>query len=152
MDKKAWLRIQKYCAWQERCHQEVRAKLKSLGVYGLDCEEMISRLIEENFLNEERFSRAYAGGKFRVRKWGRERIRRELKQRQISAYCIRVGLEEINEDQYQQTMDDLIKTKMQSWSDLSDFDRNGKVAAFLIRKGYETDLVWNRVKAYPSEK
>ena len=88
-------KLQKYCAYQDRCHQEVRSKLLDLGIYGDDLENVMVELIEENFLNEERFARSYARGKFRIKKWGKVRILRELKQRQISAYCIRKGMEKL---------------------------------------------------------
>lgn len=146
MDEKAWIRIQKYCAWQERCHSEVRQKLVSLGVRGLELEEMIVKLIEQNFLNEERFSKAFAGGKFRVKKWGRNKIRQELKQRQISDYCIQSGLNEIDEETYLQTLTELLFRKSRDYKNKSDFELNGNLAAFCIRKGWEPDLVWESIK------
>ena len=83
----ALAKLQRYCAYQDRCHQEVRTKLIDLGVFGDTLEEIITDLIKDNFLNEERFARSYARGKFRMRKWGRIKIRQELKLRKISDYC-----------------------------------------------------------------
>ena len=97
-------KLQRYCAYQDRCHQEVRSKLLDLGIYGDDLEEIISDLISENFLNEERYARSYARGKFRIKRWGRMRIQQELKQRKISAYCLRKAMEEIEEEEYEQTL------------------------------------------------
>jgi regulatory protein len=96
----ALLKLQAYCAYQDRCHSEVRSKLLDLGIYGDDLEDIIVALIEDNFLNEERYARSYARGKFRIKQWGRLRIRRELKFRKISDYCIRKAMEEIDENDY----------------------------------------------------
>ena len=145
--EQAWMRIQKYCAYQERCHQEVRTKLLLLGVKGLDLEEMIVRLIEHNFLNEERFSRAFARGKFRVKKWGKQKIVQELKRRNISEYCIKKGLEEIEDVSYDETLLALIEKKSSHYAKLSEFDRNGKLAQYCIRKGWEPNLVWETIKS-----
>ena len=95
--EEALAKIQRYCAYQVRCHQEVRTRLLDMGVYADWLEEIIVQLIEENFLNEERFARSFARGKFRIKQWGRNRIRQELKKRNISAYCIRMAMEEIEE-------------------------------------------------------
>ena len=91
--EEALAKIQRYCAYQDRCHQEVRTRLLDMGVYADWLEEIIVQLIEENFLNEERFARSFARGKFRIKQWGRNRIRQELKKRNISAYCIRMAME-----------------------------------------------------------
>nr|HPR30119.1 RecX family transcriptional regulator [Chitinophagales bacterium] len=98
MDATILNKLRHYCAYQERCHEEVRTKLLSLKVYGDRLEEVISQLVQEDFLNEERYAKAYAGGKFRMQKWGRERIRKELRFRKISEYCIRQAMEEIPEE------------------------------------------------------
>ena len=94
-------KLRHYCAYQERCHEEVRTKLLSLKVYGDGLEEIINQLISEDFLNEERFAKAYAGGKFRMKKWGRGKIIQGLKARKISDYCIKQGMSEIPEEDYQ---------------------------------------------------
>ena len=92
--EEALAKMQRYCAYQERCHEEVRSKLLNMGVYSDWREEIIVQLIEENFLNEERFARSFARGKFRIKQWGRNRIRQELKKRKISDYCVRKAMEE----------------------------------------------------------
>jgi len=94
----ALVKLQHYCAYQDRCHQEVRTKLLSLKVYGDQLEQVMSSLISDDYLNEERFARSYARGKFRIKKWGHNRIRQELKFRKISDYCIRKAMEEIEEE------------------------------------------------------
>ena len=98
-------RMQRYCAYQDRCHSEVRTKLIELGVYGDTLEEIMAELVIERFLDEERFARSYVRGKFRLKKWGRVRIKRELKLRKISAYCQRKGLEEIEEELFLDVVD-----------------------------------------------
>ncbi len=96
-------KLQRYCAYQDRCHSEVRSKLLDLGIYGDELEEIIAELITDNFLNEERFARSYARGKFNIKKWGRHRIKQELKRRQITDYCLRKAMEEIEETDYLNT-------------------------------------------------
>ena len=106
-------KMQRYCAFQERCHSEVRQKLLELSVYGDTLEEIIAELIADNYLNEERFARSYARGKFRTKAWGRNRIKQELKMRRVSEYCIRKGLEEIEEDDYLATLEKVIHKKLE---------------------------------------
>ena len=107
----ALAKLQRYCAYQDRCHQEVRTKLLNLGIYGDDLEEIMADLISENFLNEERYARSFARGKFRMKKWGRNRIRQELKMRNISAYCLRKAMTEIEEEDYLKTLKEVISKK-----------------------------------------
>ena len=104
-------KLQGYCAYQDRCHQEVRSKLLDLGIYGNDLEEIMADLIQENFLNEERYARSFARGKFRIKKWGRNRIRRELKMRDISDYCLRKAMAEIEEEEYLKTLRKVLEKK-----------------------------------------
>ena len=138
----ALTKLQRYCAYQDRCHQEVRSKLLDLGIYGDDLEEVISELIQENFLNEERFARSFARGKFRIKKFGRNRIKQELKMRAVSAYCIRKAMTEIEEDEYLKTLSEVIDKKFNSIREENDFTRKGKVAKYAISRGFESKLVW----------
>ena len=94
-------KLQHYCAYQERSHSEVKYKCLELGLRGDEVDEAIAALVSENFLNEERFAIAFVGGKFRSKQWGRRKILAELKQRQVSAYCIKKGMAEIDEDDYE---------------------------------------------------
>jgi regulatory protein len=96
--EQALQKLKHYCAYQERCHSEVRDKLFSLGVYKKHHDDLIAALIAENYLNEERFAVAYAGGKWRIQHWGRVKIKYELKQKQISDYCIKKALKQIDEE------------------------------------------------------
>lgn len=135
-------KLQRYCAYQDRCHQEVRSKLLDLGIRGYDVENIMAELIADNFLNEERFARSYTRGKFRVKKWGRIRIKQELKKRHISAYCLKKGLSEIDEEDYQNTIYQLIEKKNKLLKEENSYHRKQKLAAYIIRKGYESHLVW----------
>ena len=96
-------KLEHYCAYQERCHQEVIAKLKIMGMIPAAIESVVSNLIEANYLNETRFAQSFARGKFRIKKWGKLRIKRELKARQISEYNIKLGLKGIPESEYNTT-------------------------------------------------
>ncbi len=139
--------MQKYCAYQDRCHSEVRHKLISLGIYGDDLEEIIFDLIQENFLNEERFARSYARGKFRIKQWGRNKIIRELNARQVSEYCIRMALEEIDEEEYLQTLKKLAQKKWKEYRGMKNFERKGRLARYLSSRGFENELIWAELKS-----
>lgn len=138
--------MQKYCAYQDRCHKEVRSKLFEIGMYGDDLENIIVKLIEEKFLDEQRFATAYAGGKFRLKKWGRIRIQRELKMRQISAYCLKKAMDEITDEDYMETLDALLEKKNRVLRENNIWKRRKKLADYVISKGYESYLVWEAVK------
>lgn len=139
-------RMQKYCAYQDRCHKEVRSKLYEIGMYGEDLENIIVALIEEKFLDEQRFATAYARGKFRYKKWGRIRIKRELKMRQISAYCLKKAMEEISDEDYLETLEELLEKKNRVLRENNIWKRRKKLADYVIGKGYESYLVWEAVK------
>jgi len=139
-------KLQRYCVYQDRCHQEVRKKILELGVYGDDLENIITDLIAENFLNEERFACSYARGKFRMKRWGRVRIRQELKRRQMSAYCLRKAMEEIDEEEYLKVLRDILEKKLATVKGSNQFQRNGKAGTYAISRGYESHLVWETIK------
>ncbi len=141
----ALINIQKYCAYQERSHQEVRDKLYSYGLHQTDVEDILTQLITSGFLNEERFAKAFAGGKFRMKHWGRNKIENELKHRGISKRCIQTGLNEIDDSDYRQTLVQLIKKKSGLVEETNLFKKRDKVARFVIGKGYEPELVWRVV-------
>ncbi|MEN0005688.1 MAG: regulatory protein RecX [Bacteroidota bacterium] len=143
----ALAKLQRYCVYQDRCHQEVRSKLIELGVYGDTLEEIMAELITENFLNEERFAKSFVRGKFRMKKWGRNRILQELKLRAISKYCIKKGMEEIEEAEYKATLQSVLSKKYESLAKEEDiFKRKTKTAHYAIRRGFESHLVWELVK------
>ncbi|MFT4759436.1 MAG: regulatory protein [Saprospiraceae bacterium] len=117
-----------------------------MGMYGDDLENIIVKLIEEKFLDEQRFATAYAGGKFRLKKWGRIRIQRELKMRQISAYCLKKAMDEITDEDYMETLDALLEKKNRVLRENNIWKRRKKLADYVISKGYESYLVWEAVK------
>jgi regulatory protein len=145
--KEALRKAQNYCAYQERCHKEMREKLITWGVYKIEREGIIVQLIEDNFINEERFAKAYAGGKFRVKKWGRNKIRRELKTRDISEYCIAKGMSEISDPDYLDTLTLLLQKKNRMLKDTNQFTRRAKLAQYVIGKGYESTIVWDLIRS-----
>lgn len=139
-------KIFRYCAYQERCHQEVKNKLYEYGLHKNDVEELLTELILEKFVNEERFAKAYAGGKFRMKQWGRNKITRALDARNVSSFCIKAGLREIDDEDYLRTLTTLLERKVLQVTDANAFKRREKVALYAIAKGYEPDLVWAMVK------
>jgi len=144
--QQALLKAASYCAYQERCHEEVMEKLSEWGIYGEDAGNILLKLIEQNYLNEERFAKAFAGGKFRVKKWGRLKINSELTFRKISDYCIRMGMKEIDEDQYLNTLKELAIEKFDSIKEKNPLIKKNKTAAFLMSKGYEPNLIWDYLR------
>lgn len=134
-------KIESFCAYQERCNQEVRIKLKSWNLYAEDVDILISDLITNNFLNEERFAEAYVSGKFRIKKWGRVKIKQHLKQKNISAYSIKKAIATIDEDDYLKTVKDLLESKSRLIKSKDKWDRMNKLKRYLASKGYETELV-----------
>ncbi|MBO9153196.1 regulatory protein RecX [Chitinophaga sp. GCM10012297] len=135
------LKLRHYCAYQERCHMEVREKCRELKLYGEEAEEAIAHLVTEGFLNEERYAKAFAGGKFRMQQWGRKKIRQALKQKQISDYCIRKGLAEIDPAAYEQALLSLAERKYQSLRGEQYLKRQYKTLQYLLQKGFEQELV-----------
>lgn len=134
------LKLRHYCAYQERCHSEVRKKCYELGLRGDDLEAAIAHLVEENFLNEERFARAFAGGKFRMQQWGRKKITMALKQKQVSPYCIKKGLEEIDAEVYWDTLLALTGKKYRLLKGEQYLKRQYKTMQFLLQRGFEQEL------------
>ena len=131
-----------YCGYQERSHAEVKEKLYSFGLRRQEVDETLSRLIEDDYLNEERFACQFAGGHFRMKRWGRVKITYELKQKQVSEYCIRKAMKEIDEDDYIKTLEKLAADK---WATLATepnlFIKLRKTSDYLMQKGYESGLV-----------
>lgn len=144
--QQALQRIYKYCAYQERSHHQVREKLYSFGLWKSAVDELIAKLITDGFLNEQRFAIAFAGGKFRMKKWGRLKVIRELEAQGVTTHCIRAALKEIDERDYQSALRGLAEKKLSTVTDADPFIKRDKVARFLISKGYEPDLVWGVLK------
>lgn len=144
--KKCKAKLARFCAYRERTHQEVKKKAQEIGLYKHEAEELLSELIAENFVSEERFAKVYTRDKFYLNKWGRNKIVNGLRQKNISPHCITSGLKEIDEDDYRQTLQKLYENKSNSVKGDSPAHINQKVSAFLIRKGYEPDMVWAAIK------
>ena len=147
--EQAHQKLRHYCAYQDRCHSEVQSKAYSFGLRKPEVEELTSKLIEENCLNEERFAKAFAGGKFRIKQWGRIKIRSELKNKQISYYCIAAALDEIDDLKYKET---LHKLAVKRWNSIKGagtnlFVKMTKTRDHLLLKGYEASLVAIEIKA-----
>ena len=139
--EQALQKLKHYCAYQERCHSEVKDKLYQLGVWKKDHDEIIAALIEENYLNEERFAVAFAGGKFRIKQWGRVRIKYELKQKQVSEYSIKKAMKQIDEEEYLSVLNKLAKEKYAALKNEQYLIRKKKTMDYLAAKGFEADLV-----------
>ncbi|GGX07874.1 regulatory protein RecX [Aquimarina muelleri] len=148
----AMRKMERYCAYQERCHKEIEDKLYTMKLIPEAKEKIILHLLEHNFLNEERFAKAFARGKFSIKKWGKQRITQELKIRQISAYNITSALKEIPETDYLETFHTLAEKKYQSisktnpnqhWDDKNKIRK--KLIDYLLYRGWETSLVYEKV-------
>ena len=133
-------RIRHYCAYQERAQQEVRDKLYELGMTKDEVEEIMSDLIAENFLNEERFATQFAGGHFRIKGWGKVKIQHALQQKRVSSYNIKIGLKAIDEDAYLKTLQQLASKKWNSLKGERGLSRMAKTYAFLHQRGFEPIL------------
>ncbi len=142
----AWQKIKHYCAYQERNHYEVREKLFGFGLRKTDVDLLISRLIEEDYLNEARFAIQFAGGHFRLKKWGRVKISYELKQKRISTANIKSALKEINEDDYRLVLLKLTQTKWRTLKNEQHLTRRAKTTQYLLQKGYEPALIQDAIE------
>lgn len=136
----------RYCAYQERCHMEVREKLNTFLISSTEREDIISTLISDDFIDEERFSRSYSRGKFRIKSWGKQKIIAALRQREISQYCIEKGLAEIDEAEYEEVIIQLIKKKRTQFKDLPEYQQMAKTANYIIGRGFESSRVWQTIK------
>lgn len=145
--KQAKLKIESYCAYQERAQQEVRDKLYEWGLHQLDVENIIADLISENFLNEERFAKAYVSGKFKIKGWGKTKIIQHLKLKRISTPLIKIALKEIDQDEYIDTLDKIIAKKVLGNPAELSYNEKAKVVRYLQGKGFESDLIFDRLKS-----
>ena len=144
--QEATKKIESYCAYQDRCHKEVVSKLKDMGMIPLAIDTIIAQLIEDQFLNEERFAKSFARGKFNIKKWGKNRIVRELKFRNISKYNITTALKEIEPEAYLTTLDDLAHKRLQQITETNIQKRRKKLADYLLYRGWESHLVYEKLK------
>lgn len=134
-------KIKHYCTYQERCHSEVKSKLYTYGLRKNEVDEIISNLIENNYLNEERFAIQFAGGKFRMKHWGRKKIQYELQKKGVNSFIIKIALKELDEENYTKTLLKLAQTKWNALHNENNLPRQAKTNAYLLQKGYEQKLI-----------
>jgi regulatory protein len=135
-------KVKLFCAYQERSHSETKEKLYSFGLSKNEVDELLSQLIVENYLNEERFAIAFAGGHFRTKQWGKVKIQYALTQKKVSAYCIKKALAQIDKTDYEQCLEKLANAKMATLKNEKNiFSKKSKLQNYLMQKGYEGSLV-----------
>jgi regulatory protein len=144
-------KMEKYCIYQDRCHQEIEKKLREMGMIQQASEVIQLHLMEHDFVNEERFARSFARGKFKIKKWGKKRIVNELKQREVSNYNIEAGLSEIDPIEYQNTLEEIGRRRFENVRETNTLKKRKKVADFLLRKGFESHKVYELVMALERE-
>ncbi len=147
----AQLKLEHYCSYQERCHQEVVQKCHELGMNTNETDKIVVHLLHHNFLNEERFARTFARGKHRIKNWGKVRIVNELKHRQISAPNIKCALTEIDEDEYLEAFDKLAERHWETLTEKNIQKKKKKFCDYLLRKGWESQLVYQKIVMLSNE-
>ncbi len=140
--------LEHFCVYRERCHKEVETKLREMKMIPEAREVILMHLMEHNFLNEERFAKAFARGKFNIKKWGRIRIKKELQFRAISSYNIKMAMKEIDEEIYLKTLEQIAAKKAALIKESDPFKKRHKLAQYLISRGYESNLVFEQVKNF----
>ncbi|MEX0315204.1 MAG: regulatory protein RecX [Allomuricauda sp.] len=139
-------KMERYCAYQDRCHKEVLEKLKEMRMIPEAIDQIIAHLIQENYLNEERFAQSFARGKFSIKKWGKNRIVNELKRRQISTFNIKSALKEIDDVDYINTLNELAAKRLEQIKESNLQKRKKKLADYLLYRGWESHLVYEKLK------
>lgn len=140
------LKAERFCAYQERCTHEIKQKMKELGSDEKETEKIISLLHENDFLNDERFARLYASGKFRIKRWGKNKIQAELRKKKIPDTFIKQGLDTISKEEYVNTLNELAKKKEREIKNSESRIKKQKIGNYLLSKGYESDLIWKVLK------
>jgi len=138
-------KLEHYCAYQERCHKEVRQKLKGMNMIPEAIDAVIVHLLDHNFLNEERFAKTFVTGKFKIKKWGRRRLIQELKQKDISKYNINLAISTIKDDEYIETFNRLAEKKLKVIREVNVMKKKRKLADYLLYRGWESHLVYEKV-------
>ncbi|MDC0009113.1 RecX family transcriptional regulator [Winogradskyella sp.] len=141
-------KLENYCAYQERCHKEVRSKLREMRMIPQVIDTIVVHLIEHNYLNEERFAKSFVRGKFRIKKWGKVRLVRELKLRDISKYSIDTALQEIDLDDYFVTLDALVQKRIAQVTEKNIYKKKKKVADYLLYRGWESHLIYEKINEH----
>src|SRR5690606_19591362 len=140
--KEATIKLMQFCAYRDRSQKEVEEKLIEMRMIPAAREQIIIKLMQENFLNEERFARSFARGKFRIKKWGRNKIKQELKAREISTPLIKMALTEIDQEDYLTSLHELAEKKFLLIKEKDPFKKRNKLSNYLFQKGYEPSLVF----------
>ena len=143
--KEATERIQSFCAIQDRCQWEVEKKMKEWEISDEIIKNILTDLILDKFVDEQRFSESFCRGKFRIKRWGKVKIKNELKIKKISKNCINKGLLQIENKEYMKVLKDLYIKKRNSLKDTNQFIRKGKIAKHLQQKGFESKLIWELI-------
>ncbi|MDB0027004.1 RecX family transcriptional regulator [Flavobacteriales bacterium] len=139
-------RLKNYCALQDRCQWNVTQKMKEWGLLEMTQNHILEILIQEKYVDEERFAQSFCRGKFIIKKWGKVKITKELKKKKISDICIKKGLEEIDLTEYDLLLENLLIKKNDTLRDKNHFTRKSKLARFLIQRGFEGNLVWDKIR------
>ena len=139
-------KLEYYCVYQERCHKEVIAKLKTLGMIPSVIDKIISELIKANYLNETRFTQSFVRGKFRIKKWGKNRILQELKVRDISSFNIKLGMKEISDDNYQKTFYELFEKRRREVKQLTKTEQKKKIFSYMSYRGWENSKIYDALR------
>ena len=135
-------KLRHFCGYQERCHSEARSKLFKLEISGKHHDAIIATLIEEGYLDEERFAIAFAGGKFRINQWGKQKIKNALRQKQVSEYSINSALRKIGSDDYVTVLRKLAEVKYSTLHENDPASRTKSTMDYLLQKGFEAELVY----------
>jgi len=138
-------KLESYCAYQERCHKEIAQKLKDMYMIPEAIDVIIVHLLEHNFLNEERFSKAFARGKFKIKKWGKRRVTLELKKRDISKFNIDLALKEIDENEYLEVFNNLAEKRVGFIKETNVLKKKKKLVDYLLYRGWESQMVYEKV-------
>lgn len=140
----AQLKMEHYCAYQERCHQEVEQKLREMQLIPEAVEKIMLHLFQHDFINETRFAKAYARGKFSIKKWGKKRITNELRRRKVSAYNINQAILEIDDEDYIKSFDELAEKRLLQLKESNKYKKRKKLADYLLYRGWESELVYQK--------
>lgn len=146
--KEATIKLMQFCAYRDRSQKEVQEKLREMRMIPAACEQITIQLMRENFLNEERFARSFIRGKFRIKKWGRIKIKQELKKREISAPLIKLAFTEIDPSEYYTTLNELAAKKLPLIKEANSYNKKQKLISFLHQKGYEFPIIMEVVDSF----
>ena len=142
--QEATKKLEHYCAYQERSHQEVRQKLMNMHMIPEAVDVIIIHLLEHNFLNEERFAKAYVSGKFKMKNWGKSRLTYELKRKDVSKVNINIAIDEISDEQYIEVFNILAKKKVDTIKEVDKWKKKNKFVDYFLRLGWESYLVYDK--------